>query len=323
MKNQRVIVTGGAGFIGSNLAEELSMDNEVVILDDLSTGRMENIKEILKKKNVTFIGGSIIDLELLQKSFMDIDYVFHQAGMISVPESIKDPILNNRININGTLNVLIASRDNHIKKVVCASSCAVYGDTTIMPIAETTELNPKSPYAVAKLATEYYCGIFNDIYNLPTVALRYFNVYGPKQNPDSEYAAVIPKFINRVITGMPPIIYGDGLQTRDFIFVKDVVRANIMAAESWTGTFNIGSGVDITIEKLAELIIKVIYTNISLDKNQNVPLEHLHEASREGEIRHSLSDIGMARYFGYKPIYSLEEGLKDTIAYINKNNQRR
>lgn len=314
MKNQRVMITGGAGFIGSNLAEELSVDNEVIILDDLSTGRMENINEILKKKNVTFIGGSIMDLELLQKSFMDIDYVFHQAGMVSVPESIKDPILNNRVNINGTLNVLIASRDNHIKKVVCASSCAVYGDTAIMPIVETAELNPKSPYAVAKLTVEYYCGIFNDIYNLPTVSLRYFNVYGQRQNPDSEYAAVIPKFINRVINGMPPIIYGDGLQTRDFVFVKDVVVANIMAAESWTGAFNIGSGVDITIEELAELIIKVIRTNISLDKN----LQHLHEEPREGEIKHSLSDIEMARYFGYKPIYSLEEGLRHTITYIIK-----
>ncbi len=309
MKNQRVLVTGGAGFIGSNLAEELAEQNEVVILDDLSTGRIENIKDLIKKDNVSFIQGSITDLDLLQKSFKDTDYVFHQAALPSVPESIKDPVSCNNININGTLNVLIAARDNHIKKVVYASSCAVYGDAAITPIFETAMLNPKSPYAVAKLAGEYYCAVFNEVYNLPTVSLRYFNVYGQRQNPDSEYAAVIPKFISNVLDGKPPVIYGDGLQTRDFVSVKDVVRANMLAAESGeTGVFNIGGGTSITISELARMIIHLLGKNV----------EPRHEELREGDIRHSLADISKANSFGYEPAYSLEKGLKETIRWFHQ-----
>lgn len=309
MKNQRVLVTGGAGFIGSNLAEELAKENEVVILDNLSAGRIENIKELLKKDNVSFIHGSIIDLDLLQKSFKDIDYVFHLASLASVPGSIENPVSSNNVNINGTLNVLIAARDNQTKKVTFSSSCAVYGDAAITPIAENTVLNPTSPYAVTKLTGEYYCRVFAELYNLPAVSLRYFNVYGPRQNPDSEYAAVIPKFINKIMNGRPPIIYGDGLQTRDFVFVKDVVRANIMAAESReTGVFNIGYGASTTIAELASTIIE------SLDKD----IEPLHEEPRDGDIRHSFADISKAkRAIGYEPIYSLEEGLKETIRWFN------
>lgn len=312
MKNKRVMITGGAGFIGSNLADELSLDNEVVILDDLSTGNMENINELLKKENVTFIHGNITDLDILQKNFNDIDYVFHQAALANVPESIKNPISNNNININGTLNVLTASRDNQIKKVVYASSSAIYGDSLIMPITEITQPNPKSPYAVAKLAGEYYCDVFSDVYKLPTTSLRYFNVYGQRQNQYTEYAAVIPKFINRVITGRQPIIYGDGLQTRDFIFVKDVVKANILAAESrMRGVFNIGSGISTTIYEVANLI------TILLGKN----LKPLYDVPREGDIRNSFSDINKFLDFGFRPEYSLGRGLRYTIKYIlNRRN---
>ncbi len=307
MKNQRVLVTGGAGFIGSNLAEELAMENEVVILDDLSTGRMENIKELLKKKNVKFIHGSITDIALLQELSADIDYVFHQAAMPSVPGSIKDPISSNNVNINGTLNVSIAARDNHIKKLIYASSCAVYGDAAVTPIAEFAPLNPKSPYAVAKLAGEYYCSVFSELYDLPTVSLRYFNVYGRRQNPDSEYAAVIPKFMNNVLADRPPIIYGDGLQTRDFVFVKDVARANILAAESSElGVFNIGSGTTTTIVELANTIIDLLGKNI----------EPVHENPREGDIRHSFADISKAKALGYEPMYSLENGFRETIKWF-------
>ncbi len=308
MKNQRVMVTGGAGFIGSHLAEELAKKNEVVILDDLSTGRMENIKELLKKENARFIRGSIIDMGLLQRSFKDIDYVFHQAALASVPGSIEDPVASNNVNINGTLNVLIAAKDNNVKKVVFASSCAVYGDPEIMPLAETAQLNPKSPYAVTKLACEYYCGMFSEVYDLPTVSLRYFNAYGPHQNPDSEYAAVIPKFINRVISGRPPVIYGDGLQTRDFVFVKDVVKANILAAESGeSGVFNIGSGASVTVEELARMIITLLGKN----------LKPLHEAPREGDIRDSVADVSKAKAIGYEPMYSLKDGLSELIRRFN------
>lgn len=197
MRNKKVLITGGAGFIGSNIAEELAEGNEVVILDDLSTGRMENIRGLLENNNARFIKGSITDLDLLRQSFRDVDYVFHQSAIPGVPASVKDPVTSNIVNINGTLNVLIAARDNDIRKVVYASSCAVYGDAAVPPVAETTTLAPKSPYAVTKLTGEYYCNVFREIYNLPTVSLRYFNVYGPRQDPGSEYAAVIPKFITK------------------------------------------------------------------------------------------------------------------------------
>ncbi|MGB8217476.1 MAG: SDR family oxidoreductase [Candidatus Methanoperedens sp.] len=307
MKNQRVLVTGGAGFIGSNLAGELALENEVVIIDDLSTGRMGNITDLLKTGNVRFVRGSITDIELLRGSFKDIDYVFHQAALASVPGSIDDPVASNNVNINGTLNVLIAARDNNVKKVIIASSCAVYGDPEVMPVAETAQLNPKSPYAVTKLACEYYCNVFSEVYDLPAVSLRYFNVYGPHQNPGSEYAAVVPKFINRVISARPPVIYGDGLQTRDFVFVKDVVRANILAAESKeSGVFNVGSGVSITVAELAGTITGLLGKD----------MKPLHEAQREGEIRNSVADISKAKAIGYEAGYSLEEGLGETMGWF-------
>ncbi len=304
MKNQKVLVTGGAGFIGSHLAGELAKENEVIIIDDLSTGSLENIRELIKKENVNFIKGSITDYDLLKESFKDIDFVFHLAALASVPESIKDPIASNSVNINGTLNVLMAARDNRIKKVIYTSSCAVYGDTEVMPVSETSPLNPKSPYAVAKLTGEYYCNVFSDIFNLPVISLRYFNVYGPRQNPMSEYAAVVPKFISNVMKDKPPVIYGDGLQTRDFVFVKDVVRANILAALSReSGSFNIGSGISTSIAGLAETIIRIFGKNI----------EPLHKDPRDGEIRNSRADISKARALGYAPEYSLEEGLMETV----------
>ncbi len=304
MKNKKILITGGAGFIGSNLAEELANENEVVILDDLSSGRMENIKELLEKYNAKFIKGSITDLDLLEQSFRDVDYVFHLAAIPGVPASVNDPSTSNNVNINGTLNTLIAARDNGVKKVVYASSCAVYGDAAVVPIAETVPLTPKSPYAVTKLSGEYYCNVFNEVYNLPTVSLRYFNVYGPRQDPNSEYAAVIPKFIAKALTDETLVIYGDGLQTRDFVFVRDVVRVNVMAAESGeTGVFNIGSGEAVMINGLATVIINLCGKN----------LEMAHVEPREGDIKNSQADIEKAKRIGYKPEYSLEE--------VEKNNQ--
>jgi len=310
MKNKRVLVTGGAGFIGSNLSQELAQENEVVILDDLSTGRMENIKPILKEKNVSFIKGSITDIDTLKGSTRDVDYVFHLAALASVPQSIENPIAANDVNLNGTLNVLAAARDNRVKKVIFSSSCAVYGDNELVPVAETTQPRPKSPYAVTKLTAEYYCSIFSDVYDLPAVSLRYFNVYGPHQNPGSEYAAVIPKFIHLVMNGRPPVIYGDGLQTRDFVYVRDVTRANILAAESReTGVFNIGSGATVTVAGLARTIIDLTGRDIT----------PVHEPQREGDIRHSSSDITKARVIGYKPRYGLEDGLRETMEWFKSN----
>ena len=303
---KRAVVTGGAGFIGSHIADELvARGYQVAIIDDLSTGNKENIAALLKQSNVEFIEGSIVDLSLLNKLVRGVDYVFHLAAIASVPRSVKNPQASHEVNITGTLNVLLAARDTSVKKVIYASSCAVYGDTPTLPIKEEMLPNPQSPYAATKLAGEYYCQVFHQVYGLPTVCLRYFNVYGPRQDPDSQYAAVIPKFIRRVIDDKPPIIFGDGEQTRDFTFIIDVVEANILAAESEaTGVFNIGRGQSISITRLAELIIELTGIN----------LKCVHEEPRPGDIIHSLADISRARSFGYEPRYNLEEGLRKTIA---------
>ncbi|MGB2728378.1 MAG: SDR family oxidoreductase [Halobacteriota archaeon] len=305
----KTVITGGAGFIGSNLAEELSKetDTEIIIVDDLSTGRIENLKTF--NQNIKFVRGSITDLDLLKMIFEDVDYVFHQAAIPSVPRSIKDPIASNNANINGTLNVLVAAKDSSVKKVIYASSSSVYGDTPELPKREDMRANPKSPYAVTKLVGEYYCDVFNEVYGLKTVSLRYFNVYGPRQDPYSDYAAVIPRFINMVSENKSPVIYGDGEQTRDFTFVKDVVRANILAAKSDAkGVYNIANGNRISINELAEMIMKLMGKN----------LKPVHDAPREGDVKHSLGDISRAnKDLGYEPRYSLEEGLRETIEWLS------
>ena len=199
MNDKNVVITGGSGFIGSNLARNLATKNNVIVIDDLSTGNINNIKDFMDSNKIDFIKGSITDLDLLQETFKNIDYVFHEAAIPSVPRSIKDPLQSNYVNINGTLNVLIAARDNNVRRVIYASSSSVYGDTPTLPKKEKMKPRPLSPYAISKLTAEYYCQVFTRIYKLPTVSLRYFNVYGPRQNPLSEYAAVIPKFITNIL----------------------------------------------------------------------------------------------------------------------------
>ena len=301
---EKVIVTGGAGFIGSHLAEELARRGyQVTILDDLSTGRMENIKELLRKGSVQFVQDSITNFSLLKELFQGAIYVFHQAALPSVPRSVKDPLTTSEVNITGTLNVLLAARDNKVRKVVYASSSSAYGDTPTLPKREDMVPHPQSPYAVSKLAGEHYCRVFQEVYGLATACLRYFNVYGPKQSPDSQYAAVIPRFIRWASEGSPLIIFGDGEQTRDFTFIADAVEANILAAESnASGVFNIGRGKSITINELAQFVIKLAGKNV----------EPVHREPREGDIRHSLADISKARTFGYEPRYNLEKGLEKT-----------
>ena len=304
MKNKRVVITGGAGFIGSNLAYELATDNTVIIIDDLSTGRVENIAGLIDEENVTFIQASILDLHLLVGLFNGIDFVFHQAAISSIPRSIEEPLSTNEVNITGTLNVLIAARDNKVKKVVFASSVSVCGDTPTLPKKEDMTPKPQSPYALTKLVGEYYSHVFYQIYKLPTICLRYFNVYGPRQDPNSQYAAVIPRFISRVLQDKPPVIYGDGNQTRDFTFIQDAIQANIIAAESnTTGVFNVGTGCNTTINALAEAIAKIIGRD----------LQPIYQEPRPGDIRHSLAEISRARAIGYEPRYSLEDGLRETI----------
>jgi UDP-glucose 4-epimerase len=301
-----VVVTGGAGFIGCHLAEELvSQGYYVIVLDDLSTGKLENITDLLRRDSAQFIQGSVTDLPLLQELFQAVKYVFHQAAAASVPHSVEDPLTTNEVNIKGTLNVLVAARDNRVRKVIYASSAAVYGEPTSLPQNEDLPTNTLSPYAVTKLAGEYYCNIFRQIYGLSTVSLRYFSVYGSRQDPHSQYANVIPAFIGRISQDLPPIIFGDGEQSRDFVFVQDAVRANILAAESTAeGVYNIGSSQSITINRLAKVILNLMRKD----------LEPMHENPRAGDQRHTLADISKARRFGYEPEYSLEKGLKQIIS---------
>jgi len=302
---KRVVVTGGAGFIGSHLAEELARrEYDVIIVDDLSTGKLENIKHLLYRNNVEFNQGSVTDLLLLTNLFHNIQYVFHQAAIPSVPRSISNPKASHEANMTGTLNVLQAAKDNGVKKIIYASSSSVYGDTPTLPKREDMAPNPRSPYAVTKLAGEHYCQVFREVYGLSTICLRYFNIYGPRQEPDSQYAAAIPKFIQGALHNKPLTIFGDGNQTRDFTFVKDAVEANILAAESdASGVFNIGSGENITINDLIRIIGGTL----------PVELEVVHQEPRQGDIRHSLADTSKAKTFDYEPRYSLEDGLKETI----------
>jgi UDP-glucose 4-epimerase len=296
----RAVITGGCGFIGSNLAAEISKQMDVVVIDNLYSGKMENLEGDLE-----FIKGDILDLDFLKDVFRDANFVFHLAAIVSVRESIKNPILTNEVNVRGTLNVLEAARTGEIEKVIYSSSCAIYGESYVLPLKESMLPNPKSPYAASKLAAENYCRIYSKLYGMKNVVLRYFNVYGPKQDPFSDYAAVIPKFITRALKGESLIIYGDGEQTRDFIYVKDVVRANILAMRRGEGVYNIASGEETSINELAGLIKRL--TGLAANP--------IYKGEREGDIRHSSADITKAREIGFFPTYSLEEGLRETIHY--------
>ena len=307
MNGRKVIVTGGAGFIGSNLARELACDNHVIVIDNLSTGYLENIQDLIESNQIEFIEGDITNLDLLQKTFRNVDYVFHEAAIPSVPRSIEDPVKSNYANVNGTLNVLVAAKDNNVKKVVYASSSSVYGDTPALPKREDMNPCPLSPYAVSKVTGEYYCQVFIEAYEIATISLRYFNVYGPGQDPSSDYAAVIPKFITRALNDESPIIYGDGQQTRDFTYIKDVVHANILAAESnVAGNLNIAGGKRISINDLAKIIMNICRKDLDV----------VYMNSRPGDIMHSLADISKAKEeVGYKPEFDLTRGLEETIKW--------
>lgn len=308
MKNKNVIVTGGMGFIGSHLTEKLLEDNEVTVIDNGITGRMENIKHLLDHKNLTLIKGSIVDLNLTE-IFQGKDYVFHLAAIPSVPRSVKDPYSSNEANVTGTLNVLIAAKDAGIKKVIFSSSSSVYGDTPTLPKKEDMPVNPQSPYAITKATGEMYCRLFEELYELPTVCLRYFNVFGPRQDPTSQYSAVIPKFITAIVNGKSPLIYGDGEQSRDFTFVKNVVDANILSCESdKTGIFNIACGRRITVNQLVDYINEILGKEI----------KSVYADPRPGDIKHSLADILKAGGFGYNPKDEFKKELSKTLLWFGK-----
>ena len=302
------LVTGGAGFIGSHIAQSLFENgSRITIVDDLSTGRIENIRHLLEQ-GVEFEKVNVLDKKKLRRCLKDIDFVFHQAAFVSVPGSIVNSRACNEINVTGTLNVLEQSLEAGVKKVVYAASSSAYGDTEVLPHVESMKTQALSPYGVSKLAAENYCRVYNSVYNLPTTSLRYFNVYGPRQSSNSEYAAVIPTFIKLLSEDKRPLIYGDGLQSRDFIFIADVAQANLNAALSEKSNgqvINVGTGSSTSIRDLLIKIAKIMKSS----------LEPIYTPAKEGEISHSFADISRAKaLIDYEPRYSLEKGLELTIA---------
>jgi len=305
----KYLVTGGAGFIGSHITDLLIQEHhEVVILDNLFSGKRENISHLIEKNGmVHFINGSITDPAILKSACESVDGIFHEAAIASVARSVNNPIATNEANVAGTLNVLTAARDAGVKKVVFASSSSVYGDTPTLPKRESMCPCPKSPYAVSKHAGEEYLQVFSELYGLKTLSFRYFNVFGPRQDPKSDYAAVIPKFITRILSHERPIIYGDGTQTRDFTYVKDVAEANIRAMKSSAeGVYNIAYGRQIDLNALAELIMNIT----------GIRTEPVYEPARPGDIHDSLADSTRAQNaFGYNPKYTVKTGLTETIQW--------
>ncbi len=306
-----VLVTGGAGFIGSNIVAGLLEDGfNVRVLDNLVTGRRDNLSGL--KGKVDFVLGDVRDLKVVRKAVSGVDFVLHQAALPSVPRSISDPVLTNECNVSGTVNVLFAAKEAGVKRVVYAGSSSAYGDTPTLPKREDMTPMPLSPYAVSKLAGEYYCSVFSGVYGLETTTLRYFNVFGPRQDPSSQYAAVIPKFIKMISAGKRPTIYGDGTQTRDFTYVKNVVDANILAikAKKTSGeVVNIACGERITLTGLASKLADVMGSNLKPEYVSELP----------GDIKHSLADISKAKkLLGYKPSVSFEEGLEVTVKWFLK-----
>ena len=312
---RRILVTGGAGFIGSHLVEHMvRMGYEVVILDDLSTGKRENLGDVLEEKNCRFIEGSILDFGLLShlmKKF-GFTHVSHQAARPSVARSIEKPLLTTEVNVQGTVNVLKMAVDGKCKKVVLASSSSVYGDSDVLPKHEGMHYNPKSPYAASKVAGELYLRAFHLTYNLNGVALRYFNVFGRRQDPTSQYSAVIPKFIRAALKNEPLYVDGDGFQTRDFTYIEDVVTANLLALEAkraYGEVINIACSERVSVLDLAKRIVDLTESQSSIQ----------FRSSRPGDVRHSLADITRAQeLLSYKPAYNLDSGLKESVVWYKK-----
>ncbi len=311
----RYLVTGGAGFIGSNTVDELvRRGHGVVVLDDLSSGKEDNLAEVRSK--ITFMKGSITDIEAVQKAMVQADYVIHLAARTSVPRSVKDPVDTNRINVDGTLNVLVAARDNKVKRIVFAASSSAYGDTPTLPKSEDMQPVPISPYGVSKYVGELYAQTFGRCYGLENVCLRYFNIFGPRQDPDSPYSGVLSRFSAAFLDSTPPVVFGDGEQTRDFTYVDNAVLANILACEAPSAsgrTFNVGTGHAVSLNQVLQM----------LQKASGKTLETKYEPSREGDIRDSLADIRLAKEFlGYEPAVLFEEGLERTYAWYQAHHAK-
>jgi UDP-glucose 4-epimerase len=307
----RYVVTGGAGFIGSNTVDELVRRGEsVVVLDDLSAGKEENLAEIRNK--ISFIKGSINDLEAVRRAMHEADYVLHLAARTSVPRSLKDPIETNKVNIEGTLNVLVAARDAKVKRIVLAASSSAYGETPTLPKVETMQPEPISPYGVTKYVCEIYAQMFGKVYGLQNVSLRYFNVFGPRQDPSSPYSGVLSKFCTSFLEKSEPVVFGDGEQTRDFTYIENVVQANLLACEAPSASgkvINVGTGERISLNDTLK----------NLREISGNYLEAKYEPAREGDIRDSQADITLSReLLKYEPTVNFAEGLRRTFDWYQE-----
>lgn len=312
-KARLALVTGGAGFIGSHLADGLLAAGwSVRVLDDFSSGREQNLGHLAARIDV--VRGDLAEPEVVASAMRDVEVVFHQGAVASVPRSVAEPVRTNRVNVVGTLGVLEAARQAGVRRVVVAASSSAYGDTEELPKIETMPPNPRSPYALQKFAGEVYCRLYHELYGLETVALRYFNVFGPRQDPRSEYAAVVPRFATACLRGEPAQIHGDGEQSRDFTFVADTVRANLLAAEAKDApgqVINIAGGRRISLNQL--------YAALQQITGSTVPA--VHGPPRVGDVKHSLADLGRARtLLGFEPTISLEEGLRRTVQSLAPEN---
>jgi len=307
----KYLVTGGAGFIGSNIVSELlKQGQQVVVLDNFATGKRENILPLMKNENLTMIEGDLRSFHIVRSAVKGVDYILHQGALPSVPRSINDPITSNDVNILGMLNILEAAKEFGVKRVITASSSSIYGNSETLPKVESMPVNPLSPYALTKYAQERYCQIFSQIYGLETVALRYFNVFGPNQDPTSQYSAVIPKFIKLIMADKEPVIYGDGSQSRDFTFVENNVWANIQACTAPKAAgevINIACGERYTLIDLVNMINEILGKNI----------EPKFEKDRAGDVKHSLAGIDKAKeVLGYEVRVDFREGLRRTVEYF-------
>ncbi|MBL0060863.1 MAG: SDR family oxidoreductase [bacterium] len=311
--SSRYLVTGGAGFIGSNLvAELLKRGQKVRVFDNLATGRRENLTPFLK--DIEFVEADLRDEDAIRAATQGCEYVLHQAALGSVPRSIADPVTTNEVNIRGTLNALMAAREAGVKRFVAASSSSVYGNTPTLPKVESMTMLPLSPYAVSKLATEKYCQAFHAVYGLETVALRYFNIFGPNQDPTSQYAAVIPLFITRAMADQSPVVHGDGMQSRDFTFIDNAVSANLLACEGPADKvagefFNVACGARYSLLDILSGIGDALGKKVT----------PVHEPTRAGDVRDSLADITKIQdAMGYKVLVPMQEGLRRTVDYFIK-----
>ena len=322
LSNKTVLVTGGAGFIGSNLCEALlEKGNKVVCLDNFATGKRENLEELLKDSNFTLIEGDIRKLEDCLKATKDVNYVLHQAALGSVPRSIKDPITSNDVNVSGFLNMLVAARDNGVKRFVFAASSSTYGDSESMPKVEDIIGKPLSPYAITKYVNELYADIFSKTYGLETIGLRYFNVFGRKQDPNGAYAAVIPKFVSQLMNGESPVINGDGNYSRDFTYIDNVIQANLLSLvttneKAINTVYNVAYGDRNTLNDLMGYLKEYLSEFDSEILNVSV----IYGPNRAGDIPHSHASVDKAKEnLNYNPQFTLQQGLKEAVKWYWKN----